>query len=83
MLNNKGLLRRVKGLQNLYSSVRSRPAPHTPSIENTPFTLYCAWISRACPNAPTTGKNGEHTAKRGAPSRFRPGRVDFRPDLRG
>jgi hypothetical protein len=69
----------VLGLQNLYSSVRSRPAPPTFTPENKAHPVDFAACNGPASDRAITGRNGEEPAKRGGPSEFRPCWAVFRP----
>src|SRR5579883_1341056 len=71
------------GLQNLYSSVRFRPAPPSKAAKNpTTYSNSGSLIRSAKPGDYAAG-NGEGSAKSGIPSDFRPTLRPFRPTLAG
>ena len=73
------LTKHGQGLQNLYSSVRFRPAPPTQLCKKSTSCACFRCRNRRYDPAFTTGKNGEDAAKRGGPSNSRPTKADFRP----
>jgi hypothetical protein len=72
---------RGKGLQNLYSSVRSRPAPPTYLFNSSTIYATLRFASTRSFSRRSTVKNGEDSAKRGSPSEFVRPLVGFRPTL--
>lgn len=68
----------VRGLQNLYSAVRTRPAPPPQTLKSHVISGMRAVCSRSR-KLPKTAPNGEVLAKKYAPSDFRPTLAAFRP----